>query len=88
MENKEYPLSLVDERYYTPINETESRVWGKCVITGQDWECVVPTDGLRRFILGEHMQKAMPQVNSDSREFIISGISPMGWTKLFPEGEE
>jgi hypothetical protein len=88
MENKDYPLSLVDERFYTPINETHSRVWGKCVITGKEWECEMPTEGLRRFCLGERIYTCLGNEPAENREFVISGISPAGWAKLFPEGEE
>jgi hypothetical protein len=86
--NNAFPLSLVDERYFEPINETHSRVFGKCVITKQDWECVLPTEGIRRFQLGEHLHKCLGKEPAENREFLMSGISPMGWAKLFPEGEE
>jgi hypothetical protein len=86
--NKYFPLSLIDERYFEPINETHSRVFGKCVITKQDWECEMPTDGIRRFCLGEPIHKCLGTEPAENREFLISGISPAGWAKLFPEGEE
>ena len=58
-------------------------VMGKCAFTGKDYQCVVPNDGLKRFLNGEHAQTAMPSVSADDREFLISGISPAGWKEAF-----
>lgn len=59
------------------------RVWGKCKFTGEEYECTVPADGLTRYLNGEPVQVALPQVSVDDREFLISGISPKGWKKVF-----
>lgn len=32
---------------------------------------------------GELIQNALPNISSDDREFLISGMSPEGWEKLF-----
>lgn len=32
---------------------------------------------------GELIQNALPNLSSDDREFLISGMSPEGWEKLF-----
>jgi len=58
-------------------------VSGKCVFSGEEYSCTVPTDGLARFLNGEHAQTAMPSVPADDREFLISGISPKGWSNSF-----
>ena len=60
-----------------------SRVGGKCVFNGEFYECTVPTEGLLRFLAGEHAQTALPSVPAEDREFLISGISPKGWTDTF-----
>lgn len=60
-----------------------TRVSGKCAFTGEFYECTVPTEGLARFLAGEHAQVVMPTVSADDREFLISGISPDGWKKTF-----
>jgi hypothetical protein len=62
-----------------------SRVWGNCVFTGQSYECTVPTSGLQRWQAGARIQEAMPTVSAGDREFLISGISPAGWTATFGE---
>jgi hypothetical protein len=60
-----------------------TRVSGKCTFTGEEYQCTVPTEELRRFLDGVHAHIAMPSVSADDREFLISGISPAGWKKAF-----
>lgn len=60
-----------------------ARVTGNCVFTGDTYQCDVPIAGLQRWLAGEPIQTAMPKVNPDDREFLISGISPKGWSKTF-----
>lgn len=67
----------------TPLAEGKSTVTGKCVITGEEYSCIVPTTGLQRWLDGELIQNAMPGVSADDREFLKSGISPVGWERAF-----
>jgi len=60
-----------------------ARVYGPCTFTGEEYSCLVPADGLVKFLNGEHAQTALPKVSADDREFLISGISPAGWKKAF-----
>ena len=60
-----------------------AQVTGNCVFTGEEYQCVVPTKGLERWLAGEHIQNAMPTVGADDREFLKSGISPKGWDQMF-----
>ncbi|CAB4159411.1 hypothetical protein UFOVP699_147 [uncultured Caudovirales phage] len=71
------------EQYAEDLGDNVTRVFGPCVFTGEEYSCEVPTDGLLRFLAGEHAQAALPNVSADDREFLISGISPAGWTKTF-----
>ena len=64
-----------------------TRVWGRCTFTGAEHECRVPTAGLRSWLAGEPIQRAMPEVSADDREFVLSGISPAGWESAFGPGE-
>ncbi len=48
-------------------------------ITSEEWE---------RYLNGELVQNAMPHLNEDEREFIISGIPPGEWDKWLPSDEE
>jgi hypothetical protein len=69
--------------YVELIGDETAKVTGLCKFTGEEYSCVVPVDGLTRFIKGEHAQTALPSVSADDREFLISGISPAGWKKTF-----
>jgi len=43
---------------------------------------------LIEFTNGALVQNAFPNLNSDQREFLISGCTPQCWELLFPEEEE
>lgn len=60
-----------------------TRVFGLCAFTGEEYECRVPTAGVLKFLAGEPAQRAFPDLNLDDREFLISGISPKGWSSRF-----
>jgi hypothetical protein len=58
-------------------------VKGNCVFTGNEYQCEVPFEGLKKWQEGELIQAALPNVTADDREFLISGISPAGWKSTF-----
>ena len=60
------------------------------VITGRYYDdptrsrtVVIPMDAWRAMEGGALIQDAIPDISSDDREFLISGMSPEGWEKLF-----
>ena len=66
-----------------PINQ-------RMVITGRYHDdptrsrtVVIPMDAWRAMEGGALIQDAIPDISSDDREFLISGMSPEGWEKLF-----
>jgi hypothetical protein len=65
------------------LGDGTAKVSGACKFTGEEYYCVVPMEGLARFLNGEPVQDAMPRVSADDREFLISGISPAGWKQAF-----
>lgn len=67
---------------------TTVRVEGPCQVTGIAYHVDVPLEGWRRWQRGELIQRALPDVSPDDREFLISGTSPLGWQVLFPPGED
>lgn len=71
------------ELYAEDLGDGTTRVFGPCVFTGEEYQCVVPTVGLQRFLEGVPAQTALPSVSADDREFLISGISPKGWKATF-----
>jgi hypothetical protein len=68
---------------YENLPDGKSRVSGNCVFTREPYACLVPTAGLQRWLAGERIQSAMPEVPAEDREFLISGISPTGWDRQF-----
>lgn len=48
-------------------------------------EINVTQEQLDAWQAGETIQTAMPQVNADDREFIISGLTLEDWAEMFPE---
>jgi hypothetical protein len=65
--------------------ENDNQVYtftGNCMITGQSYSVKVPGKELFNYRQGEYIQKAMPSVSAEDREFLISGISPTGWGTL------
>jgi len=65
------------------LGDGTTLVQGNCVFTGEAYACLVPTAGLQRWRDGELIQRALPSVSPENREFIISGISPTGWDRQF-----
>lgn len=43
---------------------------------------------LRWRVGGEMIQRAMPDLDDDTREIFMSGITPDVWDKMFPEEED
>lgn len=54
----------------------------------EDLEINITQKQWKRWRQGTHIQFAMPQLNEDEREFLISGIAPEEWDKLFGDIEE
>jgi hypothetical protein len=68
----------------TIINKKWLQVSGQCVITGEEYQVKVPREGFVSWTNGNvAIQTAMPQVSADDREFLLSGISPVGWERSF-----
>ena len=71
---------------YRNLGNGTVECFGKCVFTKKDHSVIVPIEGfLRWFFEGELIQNAMPDVDADTREFLISGISPEGWNQRIVE---
>lgn len=59
------------------------------IFTGKvrELELNVTSEQIARWQGGELIQNAMPQLSTDEREFLISGLLPEEWHKAF-EGAE
>jgi len=72
----------------THFNETVV-ITGNCRVTGKEVSTPpIITSQLAAWQNGELMQAAMPNLEPEWREFLISGTSPEGWKVLFPEGDD
>jgi len=63
-------------------------------IDGQENSMDIPSLTVEQFTTGELerdqgalIQNVYPQLNADEREFLITGITPELWTKIFGSGE-
>lgn len=48
----------------------------------------ITEEQVNRYMAGELVQNAFPNLNADQREFIKTGYTPEDWAKIFPPGEE
>ena len=58
------------------------------MLTGQRRERYIPgltIDMLKAWKAGDLIQDAMPDISSEDREFIMTGIVPCEWGEAFPE---
>ena len=63
-------------------------------IDGQENSMDIPSLTVEQFTIGEMgrdqgalIQNVYPQLNADEREFLITGITPELWTKIFGSSE-
>jgi hypothetical protein len=63
---------------------------GTCVATGEYFEVQVPSV-IQKYIDQEDPSKLiqyyLPNESPETREFLISGISPMGWKQIFGDDD-
>ncbi len=73
----------------TPVSKKKIRLTGPCVITGNQYSVVVAKEAATNYFkLGMKIHEAFPKLSLEEREFLISGISPEGWNKTFPQGAD
>lgn len=58
-------------------------VSGYCVVSNRFYAVVVKEEQLERYIEGELVQRAFPDLSAEDREFLVSRTSPLGWARLF-----
>lgn len=82
MPRHNHEVRIVDTRFGQRL-----QISGPCTVTGK-WHYVqVPIEGYNRWKSGELIQKALPEVSKEDREFLISGCSPAGWQQLWGKEE-
>jgi hypothetical protein len=64
-------------------------VRGRCYVTKEDWRVTVSRAGLVAWLMHRVMiQDALPDTPIEDREFLISGTSPRGWSRLLHGGDD
>jgi hypothetical protein len=65
--------------------DKQTRIMGRCVKNNSLWSIVVLNSELECWDQqpNQKMQIAFPSLNPDGREFLISGISPVGWEEIY-----
>jgi hypothetical protein len=63
-------------------------VSGTCVFSKKPHSLTVSKKGFEAYKAGEYIQRALPEVPNEEREFLISGASPEGWKLVFGDGGE
>lgn len=81
-------LSLKNGQSHTDPNEQSMVViTGHCVVTGKLYSVTTDYRGVKSWLDGMLIQKALPGMPIPDREFLISGTSPEGWIEMFGEEE-
>jgi len=66
------------KRYFESKNN-EIRVFGQYEVTGKKFEIYVPVEGFFVFLQGfKTIVEALSDASTEEREFILTGISPVG----------
>lgn len=61
---------------------------GPCSVTGEPITIEIPAQGLFNIRQGMGIKEALPEMNANDREFILTGISAKGWEKIFGKNPE
>ncbi len=59
-----------------------------CRICKSEQDLTVDTVGFNRWIAGELIQEALPELDVDQRELLISNTCGKCWDEMFPSDEE
>lgn len=55
----------------------------QCPFCGKEYSVEVPEEGYNKWVAGELIQRAMPDVSPEVREALISGICENCWANTF-----
>ncbi len=59
-----------------------------CRLCDQETDLTVNVEGFLAWQNGELIQNALPELDADQRELLISGTCPTCWDEMFPSDEE
>ena len=63
-------------------NATCSKI---CPIIDEEYVVTIELSQYKKWKAGEYIQEAMPDLNTNEREFLISGMTPAMWDNLCNE---
>ncbi len=67
------------------MTKGQCEIYLDCHSCLQTQTLTVPAKSYLEWRRGEYIQNAMPMLNNDQREMLISGICPVCWKKMFGE---
>lgn len=66
----------------------ELTMTGVCEVSGKPYQVTIPAYQYLQWKSGTVIQRAMPDLNNEQREFFVSGTTPDEWRKIFPPNKE
>lgn len=60
----------------------------RCQLCRKSTTMVVDFDGYRAWQNGVNIQDALPEMNADDRELLMTGTHAECWERMFPEEDE
>jgi hypothetical protein len=74
---------------WTFDNETQKATCSKlCPVIDELYVVTIELDQYNSWKSGGHIQNVMPELNTNEREFLLSGMTPAMWDNIFGEIEE
>lgn len=76
------------------VKVSRIRFWGNREENNTVYEIVIDVDptefmiGFKAWNNGTLIQNALPQLNADEREFLISGVTPEEWDEIFNDNND
>ena len=68
---------------HTPEGEQTYTFTGPCQVTGTPYSVAIPGHELWDLNQGKSIQVALKSLTAEQREFVMTGISPLGWSIRF-----
>ena len=78
---------MIEPNYDRPTEprEAQCKVMTKCPLCGEINSVMADTLGIIRWKAGALIQEALPDLNAEERELLITGICTVCWYKSFSE---
>ena len=73
------PMSPFRFKRYYETKSFKIRLFGKCEVTGKNFEITIPSEGFFVYLRGfRKIEEALKNTSEEERYFILTGISPEG----------